>query len=399
MKHNLTFVEYLQYRDPVLHDELLNEVNLKQLGLSALTTLGLMGNPYNTQAGTPTSKQINTAAEDNYKDPIKSKDEDQFNRRMAFGGHKLDNIFNKKKSTQNRATDMKNRANTIQPQNFRSGVSLNHIEDNYKPEEILFRKIVNPYEIIKSNIPDPEKFEKDYNNLKSNPNDIGFTMNKDSLMNNRVLLVIVTDKAMKRVASGAEGYAGKMSTLEDPDTNIRTIFLPKSAVKEIKYGKITLTKEGEQTFRHEARHNAQEGDPGERHQGAMPTSEKGWFKHYMNDPREIGVRLGELKNHLSTKTLLQLTKGTTHYNNINQLLKDVKGNEKELLKLFMTPSGQYQNTIKYVKEKLANSNEDMGSLFNHYDELSDKEKSILMQELLDNYDNVVHAKTNKTNNI
>jgi hypothetical protein len=219
-------------------------------------------------------------------------------------------------------------------------------------------------------------------------------------MNNRVLLVIVTDKAMKRVNPGSEGYAGKMSTLEDPDTNIRTIFLPKRAVKEIKDGKITLTREGEQTFRHEARHNAQEGDPGERHQGAMPTSEKGWFKHYMNDPREIGVRLGELKNHLSTKTLLQLTNDNpTHNNNIKEIIKNVDGNEKELLKLFMTPNGQYQNTIKYVKEKLAKSNSDMSSLFKHYDQLSDKEKTILMQELLDNYDNVVHAKPNKTNNI
>jgi hypothetical protein len=255
-------------------------------------------------------------------------------------------------------------------------------------------------------------------------------MDKDALINNRVLLVVVTDQAMKRFSPGAEEYAGEMSTTEDPDTGtINTIFLPKSAVKEIKNGKITLTDEGEQTFRHEARHTAQEGDPGERAQNTMSTFEKGWFKHYMNDPKEIGVRLGELKNHLSDETLLKLTKGTTHYNNMKEILedagKDGKEKEKELLKLFMG-SIKYKNTttkkekikgglqgneeaflklmnqqsvnpkdntIKYVKEKLANSNEDMKTLFNHYDELSDVEKRILMQELLDNYDKVVKNNT------
>jgi hypothetical protein len=359
---------------------------------------------------------------------------------MAFSGNKIEDILKQqKKSREERIANMQDKVTAAKlPQNFRPGISLNHIEDNYKPEEILFRKIVNPYEIIKSNIPDPEKFQKDYNNLKSNPNDIGFTMNKNSLMDNKVLLVVVTDKAMKRFNPNAAGYAGEMSTTEDPDTNIRTIFLPKSAVKEIKDGEITLTDEGEQTFRHEARHTAQEGDPGERHQGSMSKFEKEWFKHYMNDPKEIGVRLGELKNHLSDETLLKLTNGnTTHYNNMKEILKDVskpgKEKEKELLKLFMgsikyknttTKKEKFKgglegneetflklmsqqsvnpkdNTIKYVKEKLANSNEDMKTLFNHYDELSDVEKRILMQELLDNYDNVVKndTKTPNTNPI
>jgi hypothetical protein len=100
--------------------------------------------------------------------------------------------------------------------------------------------------------------------------------------------------------------------------------------------------------------------------------------------------------------------------------KDGKEKEKELLKLFMgsikykntttkkekmTPADIFLNSgsvnpkdhaIEYVKQQLAKENEDMGSLFKHYDQLSDIEKSILMKELLDNYDNVVRQNTRKS---
>ena len=421
------FVEFLAERDPNLLQEYIDLASLSENAWYKYLLPLMLGTQATTQAGTPTPKQVDVAAEDRYQDPTQSKDEKQLYKRMAFGGHTIDDILKQeKKSREERIANMQNKVTAAKlPQNFRPGIALNHIEDNYKPEEILFRKIVNPYEIIKSNIPDPEKFQKDYNNLKSNPNDIGFSMNKNSLMDNKVLLVVVTDQAMKRFNPGAAGYAGEMSTAEDPDTSINTIFLPKRAVKEIKNGKITLTDEGEQTFRHEARHTAQEGDPGEREQNTMSKFETGWFKHYMNDPKEIGVRLGELKNHLSDETLLKLTKGTTHYNNMKEILedagKDGKEKEKELLKLFMgsikykntttkkekmTPADIFLNSgnvnpkdhaIEYVKKQLAKSNEDMGSLFKHYDQLSDIEKSILMQELLDNYDNVVQNNTKTFN--
>ena len=421
------FVEFLAERDPNLLQEYIDLASLSENAWYKYLLPLMLGTQATTQAGTPTPKQVDVAAEDRYQDPTQSKDEKQLYKRMALGGHTFDSLSQRKKSREELIANMQDKVNAAKlPTTFRPGIALNHIEDNYKPEEILFRKIVNPYEIIKSNIPDPEKFQKDYNNLKSNPNDIGFSMDKDALINNRVLLVVVTYQAMKRFSPGAEGYAGEMSTTEDPYTStINTIFLPKSAVKEIKNGKITLTDEGEQTFRHEARHTAQEGDPGEREQNTMSKFETGWFKHYMNDPKEIGVRLGELKNHLSDETLLKLTKGTTHYNNMKEILedagKDGKEKEKELLKLFMgsikykntttkkekmTPADIFLNSgnvnpkdhaIEYVKKQLAKSNEDMGSLFKHYDSLSDTEKSILMQELLDNYDNVVKNDTKTFN--
>jgi hypothetical protein len=410
------FIEFLAEKDPNLLQEYIDLASLSENAWYKYLLPLMLGTQAATQAGTPTELKQRQDYNQSLKDPQDSKTEKELHSRMFAQGITIDDLnrnaksrgfnpqsgdpdevigFEKFKKTNDKIDAMKLKL----PHHFRPGIALNHIESNYEPEEILLRKIVNPYEIIKSTIPDPEKFQKDYNNLKSNPNDIGFAMNKDSLMHNKVLLVVVTDQAMKRVKPNAEGYAGKMHTAENPfnyttsinttsiDTNtINAIFLPKRAVKEIKDGKITLTDEGEKTFRHEARHTTQEGDTGERSQSANPT-----FKHYMNDPNEIGVRLGELKNHLSTKTLLQLTSDNpTHLNNINKLLKDVDGNEKELLKLFMAPSGQYQNTIEYIKEKLAKSNSDMGSLFKHYDELSDIEKSILMKELLDNYDNVVH---------
>jgi hypothetical protein len=418
------FLEFLAQKDPNLLQEYIELTSLSEKSWHKYLLPLMLGAQATAQAGTPTELKQRQDYNQNLKNPQDSKTEKELYNRMFTQGITVDDL---NRNTKNKIFNAKindpdedigfDKFKKINdkidaaklPHHFRPGIALHHIDDEYAPEEILFRKIVNSYEIIKSNVPDPEKFQKDYNNLKSNPNDIGFAMNKDALMNNRVLLVIVTDQAMRRVQPGANGYAHKLPPVDGPirytneprDTDISTIVLPERAVKEIKNGEITLTDKGKKTYRHEARHNAQLGHPGQRHQGTMSKSEKEYFKHYMNDPKEIGVRLGELKNNLSTKILLKLTKDTTHYNNINQLLKDVEGNEKELLKLFMTPSGQYQNTIKYIKEKFAKSSSDMGSLFNHYDELSDKEKSILMQELLDNYDNVVKndTKTPNTNPI
>ena len=413
------FLEFLAQKDPNLLQEYIELTSLSEKSWHKYLLPLMLGAQATAQAGTPTELKQRQDYNQNLKDPQDSKTGKELYNRMFTQGITIDDLtrnaksrgfnpqigdpdevigFEKFKKTNDKIDTMKLKL----PHHFRPSIALNHIESNYEPEEILFRKIVNPYDILKSTIPDPEKFQKDYNNLKSNPNDIGFAMNKDSLMHNKVLLVVVTDQAMKRVKPNAEGYAGKMHTAENPfnyttsinttsiNTNtINAIFLPKRAVKEIKDGKITLTDEGEKTLRHEARHTAQEGDTGERSQSANPT-----FKHYMNDPNEIGVRLGELKNHLSDENLSGLTNDNpTHNNNMKEIIKDVGGNEKELLKLFMAPSGQYQNTIKYVKEKLAKKNSDMGSLFKHYDQLSDKEKSILMQELLDNYDNVVKNNT------
>ena len=375
----------------------------------------MLGTQATTQAGTPTELKQRQDYNQNLKDPQDSKTGKELYNRMFTQGITTDDLIRntKKKGFNAKINDpdedigfdkfkkINDKINAAKlPQNFRPGIALVDIEAQYEPEEILFRKIVNPYDILKSTIPDPEKFEKDYNNLKSNPNDIGFAMNKDRLMNNKVLLIVVTDQAMKRVSPGAGGYASNISPLDGPpkytnepqDTDIRTIVLPKRAVKEIKDGKITLTDKGIKTLRHEARHTAQEGDTGERSQNNMSKSEKEYFKHYMNDPNEIGVRLGELKNHLSTKTLLQLTKDNpAHLNNIKEIIKNVGGNEKELLKLFMAPSGQYQNTIKYIKEKLELMRENIVFFADKYDDLHNNISSI--NELIDNLNTKLKLKS------
>jgi len=444
------FIEFLAQRDPNLLQEYIDLASLSENSWYKYMIPLMLGAQANAQSATPTEigahaiDQPRTPTElvqkqnynqtQNYnkgfKDITKANTEKEIYSRMFHQGTTIDDLIKntKSKGFEQKSKKVDDKINAMKlPQNFRTNIPLTHIEDNYKPEEILFRKIVNPYETLKSTIPDPEKFQKDYNNLKSNPDDIGFAMNKDRLMNNKVLLIVVTDQAMKRFNPNAEGYASRLSTADD-QTDINTVVLPKRAVKEIKDGKITLTDEGEQTLRHELRHTTQEGKPGERSQNSMSTYDTGWYKHYMNDPLEIGVRLGELKNHLSTKTLLQLTShNPTHNDNIKEIIKDVGGNEKELLKLFMGLN-QYKNTtikkekitgidalqksflnsgkvtvnskdntIKYIKEKLAKSNDDIDSLFKHYEKLSDQEKEALMKELLDNYDNVVKNDTKTFN--
>ena len=145
------FVEFLAERDPNLLQEYIDLASLSENAWYKYLLPLMLGTQATTQAGTPTPKQVDVAAEDRYQDPTQSKDEKQLYKRMAFGGHTIDDILKQeKKSREERIANMQNKVTAAKlPQNFRPGIALNHIEDNYKPEEILFRKIVNPYEIIK----------------------------------------------------------------------------------------------------------------------------------------------------------------------------------------------------------------------------------------------------------
>ena len=104
------FVEFLAERDPNLLQEYIDLANLSENSWKYLLPLMLGTVPIaGTQAGTPTPKQANTAAEDRYQDPTQSKDEKQLYNRMAFGGHTIDSLSQRKKSREERIANMQNK--------------------------------------------------------------------------------------------------------------------------------------------------------------------------------------------------------------------------------------------------------------------------------------------------
>lgn len=373
----------MEHRDPELYQELLNEVNWRQMALGAATGLGLMGG---SNAGTPKEKDVSI----NYS----QQDPKQYKQKII-----------------NHYRYLKNRnqlANDFTPQKFKPNIELTHIENEYKPEEILLKQIVNPYELIKSGRVDPDKFDRDFLNLnKDNSKDIGFATDPYKIMNNRVLLIVVKDEALKRFNSNTGGYASSEPSIEN-DKDIKFIVLPESAFK-LANGplKLTqLTEKGKQTLAHELGHTTQIEPPPERSQNNYLD-----YMDYMNDTNEIGVRLAALKNYMSPDKLKTMCVGNdpiekidgtndNRLSDMKEILKQVT-DEKELMKLIIAPPDKYKykKTLKYVRTKLGQSNFDILTLFDFYDRLPNERKKTLMQELLDNYDHVVQNKTKKRNNL
>ena len=401
MNHNLTFAEYLQYRDPVLYDELLNEVNLKQLGLSALTTLGLMGNPYNTQAGTPTELKQRQDYNNALQRPQDSRTEKELYKRMFTQGLNIDDFSSEvKRSRHDREGKIFAQTDQLDlPTGMRRNVPSEHGEE-YKENDILFKKVINPYDYIRSGQQDKEKFDRDYQKLGlDNPNDKGFTTFKHKF-NNQVLMYIVKEKAIEKVMPDTEGYH-TITTNPETGERIAMIVLPDTAFKRLPSGNDPgeLTEDGKRLLAHELRHATQrfENVPEDRGQ-----TEKSDIDHYMHDPVEMGVRLAATKNFMSPETILRLTNNDPkHQAAAQEILKKAGGSEKELMKMIMNPEGTYANTLHFIRDRLKVINKDVGTLFLFYDYLKGQRKANFMQELLDNYDNVVKndTKTPNTNPI
>ena len=172
------FIEFLAERDPNLLQEYIDLASLSENAWYKYLLPLMLGTQATTQAGTPTELKQRQDYNQSLKDPRDSRNEKELHSRMFTQGITIDDLtrnaksrgFNAKSNDADedigfdkfkKITDKIDAAKL--PQNFRPGIALVDIEAQYEPEEILFRKIVNPYDILKSTIPDPEKFEKDYN--------------------------------------------------------------------------------------------------------------------------------------------------------------------------------------------------------------------------------------------
>lgn len=165
----------------------------------------------------------------------------------------------------------------------------------YRQDEILLKKAIIPLKYIRDAQENKEKFDADYQNLKSPIGKIGMDTYKDEF-EKPVIMYIVTDKGMDRYMPDAAAYA-KLGSF---------IVMRKSAFKKLptatEDGEMTL--DGSHSLAHELRHMTQIGDvpDEESFHGRAPT-----IFTYMRDPREMGVRLAALKNHMAKETIRKLT--------------------------------------------------------------------------------------------
>jgi hypothetical protein len=396
-----SFVEFLVERDPdllleciAINDEL-TEANWAKYGLPlALAALG-----GGAKAHTPTELQRTKDYEKQLAGrPQDATSEKELYNMMWAQGKTLDDILGKVKRSRGEKFDDKevNLQNTLDrldlPTAFRKNVPIEH-ENEYIPGEILFKKVVNPLDYIRSVQGDQEKFDKDYENLKDNPNDTGFATFKNKF-GKQVLLMVVKPNALKRVVPGAGGY---QTMTRNPDTGeyISTIVLPENLFKTLPSGNSIgeLTPDGKAILAHELRHATQEGLNVPEGEGQTGSSD---IDKYMHDPQEMGVRLAAIKNFMSPSTILRLTKNDPrHQEAANKILQKTGQDEKALLDMIMNPKGENADTLYYIRDRLKTINLDVYSLIKFYDSLTTPRKANFMKKLLDNYDHVVRSASQK----
>ena len=271
-------------------------------------------------------------------------------------------------------------------------------ENTYK-DDILATKEVIPINYIRTAQINKEKFDKDYANLKNPTNDdIGFATNKEKF-NKPIRMIVVTDESMNDDLGKDTLAFAKRDHKGDVIVMRKSLFIELPSKTSI--GK--LTPRGINTLAHELRHTTQNRDK-------TPESRKQnddlGYKHYMHDPREMGVRIAAIKNLTSSKTILDYLGNDP----VSQAIKmSLPQDEKQILNLILNNNlwekqiiqnnpklqqKEIEQKINSIIERIKLLNSDASSLINLYQSLNPQEKQNYMKEILQHYDKVVHNQPN-----
>ena len=271
-------------------------------------------------------------------------------------------------------------------------------ENTYK-DDILATKEVIPIDYIRTAQINKEKFDKDYASLKNPTNDdIGFATNKEKF-NKPIRMIVVTDESMNddqgksTLAFATRDHKGDVIVMR------KSLFIELPSKTSI--GK--LTPRGIDSLAHELRHTTQNRDktPELRRQ-----NDDLGYKHYMHDPREMGVRIAAIKNLTSSKTILDYLGNDP----VSQAIKvSLPQDEKQILNLILNNNlwekqiiqnnpklqqKEIEQKINSIIERIKLLNSDASSLINLYRSLNPQEKQNYMKEILQHYDKVVHNQPN-----
>jgi hypothetical protein len=284
----------------------------------------------------------------------------------------------------------------------------------FRPDEIIIQKNVIPKQLIRNAQFDVKKWDADFNKLqKPSQGDIGFATSKE-FFDKPVRMLVVTRSGMTRVvgANYTGGFYRSSKTIVMPNNAFAELPTPTSDGR--------LTKDGAETLAHELRHSTQQGEtPFNRSQGAVrffppgqqDDTKKGssaWFQ-YLNDPREMGVRLAAIKNYMSKESLFKIADLTVDRlkEYAKQLVAFLPEDEKRIFHYILN-NDEWCNA--FAKEKnssphqiklllaasevlisdLRSKNTDIDSLLDFYYRVNtESKKAEIYKELMDAYDRVV----------
>jgi len=289
----------------------------------------------------------------------------------------------------------------------------------FRPDEIIIQKNLIPKQMIRNAQFDVKKWDADFNKLQQpSQGDMGFATSQE-FFDKPVKMLVVTRSGMTRVKGASTGgfFNHSSRTMVMPDELFDELPTPTSDGK--------LTPEGAETLAHELRHSTQQGKvPFDRNQGKVgffppgqqDTTKKvtpAWFQ-YLNDPREMGVRLAAIKNYMSKESLFKiadLSKVDRLKEYAKPLIAFLPEDEKRIFHYILHPDEWYnafakgknyspwdqsrlESACRILINDLRRQNTDVDSLLDFYylidtDNKYAKFKKEIYKELMDNYDQVV----------
>jgi hypothetical protein len=278
--------------------------------------------------------------------------------------------------------------------------------EDIRPEEIISKKTVIPKEIIRNSQINPLKWDKDFEELeKPGEKDIGFATHKD-YFSKPIELYVLDDKTIKRISPKSIAFAEKNKVFLS--SKLFDVLPSKSSDGKLNaFGRFALA--------HELRHTTQSMSPLNRSQD---NTKYNWYQKYMQDPNEMGVRIAAVKNIMDKDTIKNVLKNIEKSNFKKQVVMNTIPKDEETLFMYffepdiwadlmaqehmrlqgfdMNYKSYYRDLIKSIKNQLALINEDVKTLFDFYEKLSDKDKKTYLKELLGAYNQVVqNAPSNK----
>lgn len=292
--------------------------------------------------------------------------------------------------------------------NYMTGGPMNKavesIVDKLSPADYISKKKVIPYEIIRNSQINPLKWDNDYKNLQAPTVDQGFATHKD-LFKKPITLYVFDDKKIKQISPTSIAFKSGDS-----------VYLSSKLfdVLPTRYTDGKLSKTGIDALSHELRHGTQATDavPENLRQKDNSNFEK-FYKQYMNDPQEVGVRVAALKNLLNKETIRDSLKDINISIDFKNFIIENLPEEKVLLYSLVSPDAwskelsdkyaqqqpnmfkdvSYEKTfkimIKKISDHLRSLNNDVDSLLKFIDSLTEEEKYNFLRKIIDIYDQVV----------
>jgi len=175
------------------------------------------------------------------------------------------------------------------------------------PENLpyIVKKPINVFKWIHRAVLDKAKFVSDFENLKPGSDlSIGQETRK-KYFDRDVMLYVVPHEAIEKAKPGSWAYASPGRKNKGGDW----IVMPEDAFSVLPTQTTDgeLTKDGAQTLAHELRHTTQDHDTTkDRNQGTnISLKDKKMYDKYMQDPKEMGVRLASTKNMMNRDALIE----------------------------------------------------------------------------------------------